>query len=93
MELLNAASGAYAAGRYRQAGELIDAAAELPGAAQHPKRIREAKRLVTLAGGYDRCWVPPVSHWKRCPATDTACPHGDADCAGVVCALKEGGWP
>ena len=91
-DLLNAAANAYGEGRHRNAAELLDAACARPDALMYRERIRKGRELVTRAGGFDREWVPDVPHWKRCPATDTACPHADADCAGEVCALREGGW-
>ena len=91
-DLLNAAANAYGEGRFSNAAELIDAAMSRPDAPQYAARIRKGRELVAEAGGWGRYWTPPMAHWKRCPALSTACPHADADCAGEVCALREGGW-
>lgn len=89
---IDAAARCYRAGDFAAARQHLDEAIAAPDAADHAKRIRSGKDLLVLVGAYDRVWVPQVAHWRRCPATDSACPNGDAECKSE-CQLVADGWP
>ena len=91
-DLIDAAARCYRDGDFALARQHLDEAIAQPDAADHAKRIRSGKDLLVLVGAYDRVWVPEVAHWRRCPATDSACPNGDAECKDE-CRLVADGWP
>lgn len=90
--LINAAARHYKAGNLPAAKEAIELAQAEPDAADHLKRIRAARDILVQAGAFDRCWIPDTSYHRRCPATDSACPAADKECASN-CALIDAGWP
>lgn len=91
-ELLDEAAAAYQRRDWKAAVAAMDAAKAAPDAADHVARIRTGNDLLVLAGARDQVWVPAVPNYRRCPATESACPYADTECT-FACGLEEGGWP
>ena len=76
---------------------LVDSAAQMASdmpandSAPYVARIQNARRILAGKGAYDRQAVPPVKHFRRCPATDNACPQADGQCS-EKCELTATGW-